>query len=58
MEALTNLNNEAQATLATRFDKEYATMVNFIEKAYVQGLNDGRASAKAEIINLIQGDRS
>ena len=58
MEALTNLNNEAQATLATRFDKEYATMVNFIEKAYVQGVKEGRASAKQEIIDMISTEKN
>ena len=47
---------QAQTTIAERFDKEYATIQNFIQRAYVQGLNDGKESAKAEIIGMIKGE--
>ena len=47
---------ELQQKMAIRFEAEFTQVSDFIERAYAQGIEDGRSSAKAEIINLIQGD--
>lgn len=54
MEAINKLNEESQKLLADRYDKEYATLQNFIQRAYYQGIKDGKAEAKAEMIELLQ----
>ena len=50
------IKEELQKKMAIRYDAEFTQMLDFIEQAYVQGIEDGRSSAKAEIINLIKGD--
>ena len=50
------IKEELQKKMAIRYDAEFTQITDFIERAYAQGLEDGRASAKTEIINLIQGD--
>jgi hypothetical protein len=54
MEAINKLNEESQKLLADRYDKEYATLQNFIQRAYYQGIKDGKAEAKSEMIELLQ----
>jgi hypothetical protein len=54
MEMLNKLNEEGQKILADRYDKEYATLQNFIQRAYYQGIKDGKAEAKSEMIELLQ----
>jgi hypothetical protein len=49
------IKEELQKKMAIRYDAEFTQMADFIEQAYVQGIEDGKASAKAEIINLING---
>lgn len=51
---LNKLNEEGQKILADRYDKEYATLQNFIQRAYYQGIKDGKAEAKSEMIELLQ----
>lgn len=41
--------------LQAKFDKEYNDIGMLLSEAYVIGLHEGKAKAKAEIINLIQG---
>jgi hypothetical protein len=57
MEAITKIMDEIQASMAVRFDKEFNEMRFFIDSAYENGLADGKAQAKAEIINLINGGK-
>lgn len=54
MEMLNKFNEEGQKILAERYDKEYATLQNFIQRAYYQGIKDGKAEAKSEMIELLQ----
>ena len=51
------LAEELQKVMAQRYDKEFNEMRFFIDSAYEHGLADGKAQAKAEIINLINGDK-
>ena len=51
------IKEELQKKMAIRYDAEFTQMVDFIEQAYVQGLEDGALKAKAEIINLINGGK-
>jgi hypothetical protein len=57
MTTVNKIMDELQASMAQRFDKEFNDMRFFIDSAYEHGLADGKAQAKAEIINLIQGDK-
>lgn len=43
--------------LQEKYDKEFADMAHLISDAYALGLEDGRASARTEIINLINGGK-
>jgi hypothetical protein len=55
MEAITKIMDDIQAKMAERFDKEFNEIRFYVDSAYEHGLADGKAQAKAEIINLIQG---
>ena len=57
MEAITKIMDDIQAKMAERFDKEFNEIRYFVDEAYELGLADGKAQAKAEIINLINGDK-
>jgi hypothetical protein len=57
MTTVNKIMDELQASMAQRFDKEFNDMRFFIDSAYEHGLADGKEQAKAEIINLIQGDK-
>lgn len=50
------LNDELQKVMAERFDTEFAQTWGLILKAYGIGVEDGRSSARTEIINLIKGE--
>ena len=50
------LKEELQKQMAIRFDTEFNEVSALIEKAYQQGVREGVAKAKTEIINMIQGD--
>ena len=56
MIATSKLLEEVQKGMATRYDTEYNEIKYFVGEAYAQGIRDGRASARTEIINLIQGE--
>jgi hypothetical protein len=57
MATIETLAEELQKTMALRYDKEFNEMRFFIDGAYEHGLADGKAQAKAEIINLINGGK-
>ena len=57
MEAITKMMDDIQTKMAERFDKEFNEIRFYVDSAYEHGLADGKAQAKAEIINLIQGDK-
>jgi hypothetical protein len=57
MTTVNKIMDELQASMAQRFDKEFNEMRFFIDSAYEHGLADGKEQAKAEIINLISGDK-
>jgi flagellar biosynthesis/type III secretory pathway protein FliH len=57
MEATTKIIEEVQKGMAERYDKEFNEIRYFVDEAYELGLADGKAQAKAEIINLINGDK-
>jgi hypothetical protein len=48
---------ELQKKMAIRYDAELEDIMDMIERSYQEGVIDGRASAKAEIINLINGGK-
>jgi hypothetical protein len=51
------LMNEIQKAMALRFDKEFNEIRFYIDSAYEKGLAEGKTRARAEIINLIQGEK-
>jgi hypothetical protein len=55
-EAITKLMDDVQAKMAERFDKEFNEIRIYVDSAYEQGVREGVAKAKTEIINMIQGD--
>jgi hypothetical protein len=57
MEAITKMMDDIQTKMAERFDKEFNEIRLYVDSAYEHGLADGKAQAKAEIINLINGDK-
>jgi hypothetical protein len=57
MEAITKIMDDIQAKMAERFDKEFNEIRFYVDSAYEHGLADGKAQAKTEIINLINGDK-
>jgi hypothetical protein len=56
-EPIQKIMDEIQATMALKFDKEYNEIRFYVDSAYEHGLADGKEQAKAEIINLISGDK-
>ncbi len=57
MEAITKIMDDVQATMAQKFDKEFNEIRFYVDSAYEHGLADGKAQARAEIINMLQGDK-
>jgi flagellar biosynthesis/type III secretory pathway protein FliH len=55
--ATTKIIEEVQKGMAERYDKEFNEIRYFVDEAYELGLADGKAQAKAEIINLINGEQ-
>ena len=55
--ATTKIIEEVQKGMAERYDKEFNEIRYFVDEAYELGLAEGRAKAKAEIINLINGGK-
>ena len=55
METIDNVMEEVQKDMATRYDAEFNKIRYYVDTAYELGLSHGRASAKTEIINLING---
>jgi hypothetical protein len=53
--------DEVQKMMADRYDTEFAQVMGVIQKAhnkgYLEGIQVGKERAKAEIINLIQGEK-
>ena len=56
METINSVMDEVQRDMAERYDVEFNKIRYYVDTAYELGLSHGKASAKAEIINLIQGD--
>ena len=56
MDELDKIMEEVQKDMAVRYDAEFNKIRYYVDSAYSLGLSQGRASAKTEIINLIQGD--
>jgi hypothetical protein len=48
---------ELQKKMAIRYDTELEEIMDLIERSYQEGVVDGKANAKAEIINLISGGK-
>jgi hypothetical protein len=48
---------ELQKKMAIRYDEELEDIMDMIERSYQEGVVDGKASAKTEIINLINGGK-
>ena len=55
--ATSKIMEQVQKGMAERFDKEFNEIRYFVDEAYELGLEHGRANARTEIINLIQGDK-
>jgi hypothetical protein len=55
--ATTKIIEEVQKGMAERYDKEFNEIRYFVDEAYALGLEDGALKAKAEIINLINGEK-
>jgi hypothetical protein len=55
--ATTKIIEEVQKGMAERYDKEFNEIRYFVDEAYELGLADGKAQAKTEIINLINGEK-
>lgn len=50
------LSESLQASMASIYDTQFTELNRLITDAYYKGLEEGKATAKAEIINLIKGD--
>jgi hypothetical protein len=50
------IKEELQKQMAVRFDTEFNEVSALIDKAYEQGLSDGKRFTQNKIINMIQGD--
>ena len=55
-EALNKLSEGLQSSMAGLYDAQFTELNRLVQDAYYAGVNDGKASAKAEIISLIKGD--
>jgi hypothetical protein len=49
------IKKKFEELLQAKYDKEYNDIGMLLSEAYAKGLFEGKAQAKAEIINLIQG---
>ena len=58
MMATSKILEEVQKGMATRYDAEYNEIKYFVGEAYAQGIEDGRASAKQEIIDMISTEKN
>ena len=56
-ESVSKIMDDIQAKMAQRFDDEFNEIRFYVDSAYEHGLADGKAQAKAEIINLISGGK-
>jgi len=52
------LKEELQKQMAIRFDTEFNEVSALIEKAYQQGLSEGKQQAKKAIIDMIQWEEN
>ena len=55
-ETINKLSEGLQTSMASIYDAQFTEINRLLQDAYYAGVNDGKASAKAEIINLIKGD--
>jgi len=46
-----------QQYLNEKYEKEFVDLKAILQETYDKGVKDGKASAKAEIINLISGGK-
>jgi len=56
LDELQNIKEELEKVMAKKYDEEFRDTWGIIARAYGVGIDEGRTQAKAEIINLIQGD--
>ena len=55
MNSLDSIKEELEKVMGEKFEKEFRDTWGIIARAYGVGIDEGRAKAKAEIINLING---
>jgi hypothetical protein len=57
MNSLDSIKEELEKVMGEKFEKEFRDTWGIIARAYGVGVDEGKASAKAEIINLINGGK-
>ena len=45
-----------QKQMAERYDAEFVQVMDYIQKAYNKGYEDGKDTTKMQIINMLQGE--
>ena len=55
MSSLDSIKEELEKVMGEKFEKEFRDTWGIIARAYGVGVDEGKAKAKTEIINLIQG---
>jgi hypothetical protein len=58
MNSLDSIKEELEKVMGEKFEKEFRDTWGIIARTYGVGIDEGKAKAKAEIINLIQGDQN
>jgi len=56
MNSMDSIKEELEKVMAKKYDEEFRDTWGIIARAYGVGIDEGRTQAKAEIINLIQGE--
>lgn len=56
MNNMDSIKEELEKVMGEKFEKEFRDTWGIIARAYGVGIDEGKASAKQEIINLIQGE--
>ena len=50
------IKEELQKKMSIRYDAEFAQILDFIQKAYNKGYEDGKDTTKMQIINMLTGE--
>lgn len=56
MNSMDSIKEELEKVMSEKFEKEFRDTWGIIARAYGVGIDEGRANARTEIINLIKGD--